>query len=233
MGWHATCAYIAPTTGGCSHSPSATRFAIIHLIRDLASHLVWTVEARGIDTPPIGPVPRHQTPRCPVPPPRRWMGTLQSISCCIPSGCVSTPPSGFFSPSVTWYQNRRITPPGWPVPVRSPWHTVCWLYRWQSWVGMGPGVAAMAATCAVDWRNSGLVGGRLLASLSIHEKKEGKRRKIPVLATVKSMTVFFWSNPLFKQWKRPIKSCPLWSYRPLDVVAVPHGFSLATGSPVD
>ena len=59
-------------------------------------------------------------------------------------------------------------------------------------------------------------------------EKGRKGRKIPVLATVESTAVLFWSNPLFEQWERPNASCRVWLYGPLDggaTAAVPPGLS--------
>ena len=52
-------------------------------------------------------------------------------------------------------------------------------------------------------------------------EKEGRRRKIPVLASVESTAIIFWSNPLIKKSERPIASYRLWRCRPVDVVATP------------
>ena len=76
------------------------------------------------------------------------------------------------------------------------------------------------------------VGRENLSSILVEAKKEGKRRKSPVLTTVESTAVLFW-NPLIEKWERPGASCRFWRYRPVDVAATPPGLSLAVGSPVE
>ena len=156
MGRNATCASSAATTRGYSHYLSTTYFSIILVICDLTAHQVWPAEARGLNPSPVGPVSQIQTSLWPVLP-WIWMGTPQSISCCSPPSCVSTPLSVFLSLSVTWDQNRRVPPLGWPVTVWSPCHTGCWLSQW--WARMG---ATAAAPCAGNQRHGGLVGRRVL-----------------------------------------------------------------------
>ena len=80
----------------------------------------------------------HATPN-PRRPVIRWrcMGVLQRISRRIPSDFVSTLPPEFLSLSVTWHQNRRVPPPGWPVLDRILCHPRYWASRWRAQLGMG------------------------------------------------------------------------------------------------
>ena len=102
------------------------------------------------------------------------MGTPQRASHRSPSGCWGTSPSGL-SPSVTRYPTRLVIPPGWPVLVLIPCHTIWWVSRWLSQVGVGDAGAAMAeaALCEDTWRPGRSSGRMCLASLS-RRKSKGK-----------------------------------------------------------
>ena len=91
-------------------------------------------------------------------------------------------------------------------------------------MGAGDGGVA-AAMCEVTRRPGRSAGIMLLASLSRQKRKEkeGKRSKIPVLATVVSTAVIFWITPLSRKLDRKSASCRFWCCRPLDVAATPPG----------
>ena len=77
------------------------------------------------------------------------------------------------------------------------------------------------------------VGREKLISILFEAKKEGKRRKIPVLATVESTAVVFCSNPLIEKWERPSASCTFWQCKTVDVVPKPPGLSPVAVSPLE
>ena len=143
---------------------------------------VWTrshTHCSGLATP---------TPHLPVLP-RHGMGAPQCILRRSPGGCVSMLSYGL-SLSVTWYPTCRVPPPEWPMPVCSPCHPGWLVHLWQSCVGVGAGSAAVP--CAIFQRYGILARRRLLESWLFREKKEGERRKIPILDTVESTAVILF-----------------------------------------
>ena len=69
-------------------------------------------------------------------------------------------------------------------------------------------------------------------TILVEDRKEGKGRKITVVATVGSTAVIFGITPLSRNGERPSSSCRFWSCGPLDVLVTPPGLSPSVGSPV-
>ena len=72
-----------------------------------------------------------------------------------------------------------------------------------------------------------------MVGILVQEKKEGKRRKSAVLATVGYTAVLFGVIPLSRKWERKSASCRFWCCRLLDAVGTPPGLSPSAGSPVE
>ena len=112
--------------------------------------------ARGINPPPNGPFPCHQShlPEILC----RWSAVLSIMSYHSLDGSNNTQSWRSLYRSAASCQSPCAPPPRWPAPAQIPGHTGCLDSQWQSQMVVGDGGAATADPCAGGQHNGGLFG---------------------------------------------------------------------------